>query len=92
VRLIADAYVELKLDDEFFNDSFGPLLDSAFGDETPKHPVTARWADAVDVQVGMDSVLFVIDDDGTPDLVPDPLDLDASQICIDAAIERIAVA
>jgi hypothetical protein len=91
--LISEVYREDGISNEC--GEFDALLDSVFYEGPRRIPVRVRWSDAlsfsgVDCPSECESVTVVIDDDGTPDWVPDPV-LDADQDEIDLAVDRLLI-
>jgi hypothetical protein len=85
--LIAEANLEDGIDDSF--GSMEALLDSVFYDGPVKYPVKVRYSDAEGfASSDGNAVIVVIEDDGTPDWIPDPI-LDANQNEIDYAVEKM---
>lgn len=88
--LIAQVNLQDGIDDSF--GTMDVLIESVLYEGRLKYPVKVRYSDAEKFtysdEADGDAVIVVIDDDGTPDWIPDPV-FDADQEDIDGAVERL---
>jgi hypothetical protein len=90
--LIVEVYDEDGIDHGFA--SMEALIDSVFYEGPRSIPVKVRNCDAHKFEgigparAGWHEVIVVIDDDGTPDWIPDPV-LDADQEEIDESVDKL---
>jgi hypothetical protein len=90
--MIVEVYEEDGIDRNF--GSMEGLIDSVFYEGPRSYPVKVRFSDAHKFggtshgRPGWHEVIVVIDDDGTPDWKPDPVN-DADQDEIDDSVEKL---